>query len=110
MDWFISNLLGGIKLKIHPEDVDAANEILSQPTPEILEVDGVGDYQQPSCPRCQSLDVSYRELNKFLSYGSAYVGVPVPVYNKAWTCHSCGSKWEDEQTAPGCNLVRSREL
>lgn len=29
MDWFISNLLGGIKLKIHPEDVDAARCQLS---------------------------------------------------------------------------------
>jgi len=100
MDWFISNLLGGIKLQVRPEDVEMANEILNQPTPENLEVEGVGAYQQPKCPQCQSLDVSYRELNKFLSYGSAYVGVPVPVHRKAWTCHACGNEWEDEQSTP----------
>src|ERR1022692_1625336 len=87
MDWFISNLLGGIKLQVRPEDVEAANEILDQPTPETMEVEGVGDYEQPKCPRCQSLDVAFQELNKLASYGTAYVGIPIPVHKKAWTCH-----------------------
>lgn len=100
MDWFISNLLGGIKLKVHAEDVGAANEILDQPIPETIEIEGVGSYAQPKCPRCQSLDVSFRELDKFLSYGSAYVGVPIPVYHKAWTCRACGNEWEDQDAAP----------
>jgi hypothetical protein len=99
MDWFWSNLLGGIKLKVQPEDVDAANEILNQPIPETLEIEGIGEYEQPRCPQCQSLDVSYRELNKFVSYGSAYVGVPIPVHNKAWTCHACHNEWEDASAA-----------
>lgn len=37
MDWFISNLLGGIKLKVRPMDAAAANEILNQPPPENLD-------------------------------------------------------------------------
>ena len=82
MDWFWSNLLGGIKLKVQPEDVDAANEILNQPIPETLEIEGIGKYEQPRCPKCQSLDVSYRELNKFLSYGSADLAIPVPVHKR----------------------------
>ena len=107
MDWFISNLLGGIKLKVRAEDVEAANEILNQPIPENVDVEGIGRYEQPRCPKCQSLDVAYRELNKVLSYGSAYVGFPVPVHKKAWTCHSCGNEWEEtdaehfgEETTP----------
>jgi hypothetical protein len=99
MNWFYSNALGGIKLKVQPEDVDAANEILNQPIPETLEIEGIGDYEQPRCPKCQSLDVSYRELDKFLSYGSAYAGVPIPVHNKAWTCHACHNKWDDTSPA-----------
>jgi Putative prokaryotic signal transducing protein len=95
MDWFISNLLGGIKLKVHDKDVQAANEILNQPIPEVVDVEGIGEYEQPKCPKCQSLDVCYQELNKFLSYGSAFVGVPIPVYQKAWTCHACGNEWEE---------------
>ncbi|MGB9195549.1 MAG: DUF2007 domain-containing protein [Terriglobales bacterium] len=100
MDWFYSNLLGGIKLKVRAEDAEAANEILNQPIPEVVDVEGVGEYEQPRCPRCQSLDIAFQELNKFLSYGSAYVGFPVPVTNKAWTCHACDNQWEEETTNP----------
>src|SRR5271163_3907446 len=52
MDWFISNLLGGIKLKVRPEDAEAASEILSQPIPETIDVAGLGDFEQPKCPKC----------------------------------------------------------
>ena len=95
MDWFYSNLLGGIKLKVQVEDVEAANEILNQPIPEILEIENGESYAQPKCPKCQSLDVGYRELNKFISYGSAYAGIPIPVHKKAWTCHACGNEWAE---------------
>ncbi len=96
MDWFISNLLGGIKLKVRPEDAEAASEILNQPIPETLDVEGVGSFEQPKCPRCQSLDVSCEELNKALSYWTAYAGVPVPVYKPGWTCHACGNEWHEQ--------------
>ncbi len=97
LNWFYSNLVGGVKLKVHPDDVEAANEILNQPIPENLNVEGVGDYEQPKCPRCQSLDVSYRELEKLVSYGSAYLGVPIPVHKKAWSCHACGNEWRETE-------------
>src|SRR6266849_6491351 len=64
MDWFISNLLGGIKLKVHPEDAAVANEILNQPIPETLDIEGVGNFEQPKCPHCQSLDIGDAELSK----------------------------------------------
>jgi hypothetical protein len=96
MDWFISNLLGGIKLKVRPEDAEAASEILNQPIPETLDVEGAGSCEQPKCPRCQSLDVSCEELNKALSYWTAYAGVPVPVYKRGWTCHACGNEWPEQ--------------
>jgi hypothetical protein len=100
MDWFISNLLGGIKLKVRPEDAEAAGEILSQPIPETLDVEGIGEFKQPKCPSCHSLDVTDGELNKFASYGTAYVGVPIPVYEKGWTCHACGNRWEEQSDTP----------
>jgi hypothetical protein len=100
MDWFISNLLGGIKLKVRPEDAEAASEILSQPIPETLDVEGIGEFKQPKCPSCHSLDVTDGELNKFVSYGTAYVGVPIPVYEKGWTCHACGNRWEEQSDTP----------
>lgn len=38
MDWFTANVFGGIKLRVKPEDVDAAEEILDQPIPEEFDV------------------------------------------------------------------------
>jgi Putative prokaryotic signal transducing protein len=96
MDWFISNLLGGIKLKVHPEDAEAASAILNQPIPETLDVEGSGSFEQPKCPRCQSLDVSCEELDKPIAYLTAYAGVPFPFLKQGWTCHACGNKWHEQ--------------
>jgi len=95
MDWFISNLLGGVKLQVKPEDVTEADEILNLPIPDALEVDGAGIYQQPRCPNCDSLEVTYEELNKPVAYVSAYAGLPLPLHRVAWKCHACGREWED---------------
>ncbi len=97
MDWFISNLLGGIKLLVKPEDVESAAEILSQPIPEDFAVEGVGEYQPPRCPHCQSLDVSFEELYKPVAYASAYIGLPFPLHRKAWKCHACQREWDDTE-------------
>lgn len=99
LNWFISNILGGIKLKVRAEDAEAAREILNQPIPETLDVEGVGNFEQPKCPRCQSLEVSCDELNKGISYWTAYTGFPIPVHIKGWICHSCGNKWEKQGDA-----------
>jgi ribosomal protein S27AE len=77
MDWFISNLLGGIKLKVHPEDAEEASEILNQPIPETLDVEGIGNVEQPKCTRCHSLDVTYME------------------HRQGWTCGACGNEWDE---------------
>jgi hypothetical protein len=95
MDWFISNLLGGIKLKVRPEDAEAANEILNQPIPTMIDVEGIGTVEQPKCPQCESLDIMDRELDKPVAYLSAYVGLPVPAQRSGWTCHACGHRWEE---------------
>jgi hypothetical protein len=96
LDWFWSNLIGGIKLQVDPKDLDIAEEILDQPIPEGFDVVGIGEYQQPHCPKCQSLDVTFQELNRPISYATAWLGVPIPIYRRAWRCHSCDSEWEDD--------------
>jgi hypothetical protein len=96
LDWFWSNLMGGVKLKVAPEDVDVANEILNQPIPEEFDISGIGEYQQPHCPRCQSLDVTFQELDRPVSFMTAWLSVPIPVYRRAWRCHACNAEWEDD--------------
>lgn len=102
MNWFVSNLLGGVKILVNREDAEAAAAILDKPTPETLDVEGVGEYEQPRCPECQSLDVNFEQLNKKVAYTSAWLGVPIPLHTKAWTCRSCGHRWQDpDSVEPG---------
>ena len=98
LDWFISNVIGGVKLQVNPEDAPAATEILDQPIPEEFETEGTGEYRQPRCPNCQSLDVSFEELNKPIAYASAYIGFPLPIHRTAWKCHACGREWDDDDS------------
>jgi hypothetical protein len=100
LDWFWSNLLGGIKLQVTQEEVGSANAILDQPIPEDLEVPGVGDYHQPRCPKCQSLDITYQELDKPVAYLSAYLNVPIPLERRAWRCLTCHVEWEEDDSEP----------
>jgi Putative prokaryotic signal transducing protein len=89
MDWFISNLLGGVKLLVKPEDVEQANQILDQPIPEDFAVEGVGEYTSPRCPHCQSVDV--------IVYTGAFIGLP-PILQPRWKCNSCGREWDDTES------------
>src|SRR5260370_40817449 len=74
MDWFWSNLLGRIKLCVRKTDADDALSLLEQGVPEKFDVEGVGEYLQPRCPVCQSLEVSFRGLNKAVDYVGALLG------------------------------------
>jgi hypothetical protein len=101
LDWFISNLIGGIKLKVHAADAENASKILDEPILEGLYVQGVGLYEQPRCPKCQSLDVNFQELDRPIAYISAFLRVPLPVQRPAWRCHECDAEWEDDGTEGG---------
>jgi hypothetical protein len=96
LDWFISNFIGGIKLAVKPEDVIKAQAILNGPILEGLYVQGVGLYEQPRCPKCNSLDVSYQELDP-AAYLSMAMNVPIPFHRKGWRCHACDAEWEDDE-------------
>ncbi|MGH9495416.1 MAG: hypothetical protein ACRD3B_10495 [Candidatus Sulfotelmatobacter sp.] len=95
LDWFWSNLMGGIKLRVDAEDAADAEEVLSQPIPENFDVTGIGEYQQPHCPKCNSLDVNFHELDP-AAYLTLAINVPIPIHRRAWRCRSCKAEWEDD--------------
>jgi hypothetical protein len=99
MDWLWSNAVGGIKLQVKAEDAVEATEILNEPIPETIEFGGAGDYRQPECPKCKSLDVTFQEIYKPVAYGSLWVGLPLPVHREAWKCRACGNEWDDNNPA-----------
>ena len=99
LDWFISNFIGGIKLKVRAPDAATAQKLLDEPILEGLYVQGVGLYEQPRCPKCQSLDVNFQELDRPIAYMSAFLRLPLPVQRPAWHCQACDAEWEDESDA-----------
>ena len=98
LDWFISNFIGGIKLRVKPQDAENARKLLDEPILEGMYVHGVGLYEQPRCPKCNSLDVNFRGLDQPVAYMSAFLRVPIPMHRKAWHCRACDAEWEDETT------------
>lgn len=93
LDWFYSNAIGGIKLLVNRDDVEAAEEVLTSPIPENFEAEGVGAYEQPKCPKCGSLDVNFQESDP-AAYLSLAVNVPLPFRRRAWRCRACNAEWE----------------
>jgi hypothetical protein len=97
LDWFYSNLVGGIKLLVPEKDAKAALQLLDESTPEKFDVEGVGEYQQPHCPKCGSMDVSLDGLNQPLTFAAmCMTSLPIPVNTPGWKCHSCGHQWNDD--------------
>jgi Putative prokaryotic signal transducing protein len=101
LDWFISNFIGGIKLNVRAADAANAQKLLDEPILEGLYVQGIGLYEQPRCPNCQSLDVNFQELDRPIAYMSAFLRVPMPVQRPAWRCHACDAEWADDGAAGG---------
>lgn len=80
IDWMWSNLLGGIRLQVRPEDLDDAENLLSQPVPATIELGDGESYQQPRCQHCQSLDIGF--------------AAPIMMRQHYWICNTCGHEWE----------------
>ena len=80
LDWLISNILGGVKLAVRPEDLAAATELLTDPTPIGFRVEGVGLYEQPACPACGLHNV------RMLGHS--------PDESAQWKCSACGQEWQ----------------
>ena len=83
MDWLWSNLMGGIRLQVSEADVEAAEAVLSQPIPGHIAVAGEPDYEQPRCPECKSLDITFNTSDmKVAALSFAVVGIPLPGLGK----------------------------
>jgi hypothetical protein len=99
MNWFISNLLGGTRFQVNRDNVEEAVALLSEPTPEGFDIEELGNYQQPQCPRCGSLDIAHHAgLDKRYALPALWLAaIPIPVQRNDWKCQSCGAEWRDSQ-------------
>jgi hypothetical protein len=100
LDWLMSNALGGIKLLVRGEDAGGAKKLLEAQVPERFDVEGVGQYENPKCPNCGSLDVTFDELDRKIAYPSLLLRIPIPAVRHGWNCHACGHTWDPEAEGP----------
>jgi hypothetical protein len=101
LDWLWANMVGGVRLQVRPEDARLAEEVLAAGIPAVFFTEKGELYLQPSCPLCDSLDVSYRNRNRwvtFLSWLLLSFPLPFPTV-MGWNCRRCGHEWAGEQDA-----------
>jgi len=85
--WGFSNAMGGIRLQVAAEDEKAAREVLSQAAPDRFATDS-GDFVQPVCPQCGSIDVIANDHQRKAS-------------EAAWRCMECDATWVDDEELAG---------
>jgi predicted RNA-binding Zn-ribbon protein involved in translation (DUF1610 family) len=97
MDWFYSNLVGGMRLQVDERDEPAAREILEEAAPETITYGEEEVYVQPTCPKCGSAEIT---LGGGTERGRSLVAlyllaIPVPPREATWHCEACGARWAD---------------
>ncbi len=95
MDWFYSNLVGGMRLQVDERDEAAAREILEEEAPETIPYGEEEVYVQPTCPKCGSAEITLGSgTERGRSLLALYVlSIPVPPQQAAWHCEACGARW-----------------
>ena len=98
MDWLLSNAIGGIRLQVDKQELEAARAILDEPIPAELDEEALGEpYAQPRCPRCCSLDIGFEKIDRFWTYGLwLLLSFPIPIGKNNWKCYTCGVEWIEE--------------
>jgi Putative prokaryotic signal transducing protein len=101
LDWQISNFIGGIRLQVSAADVEAANQVLDQPIPDVIDFGELRDYHQPHCPHCGSSDITFEGSSRKAALASLYLAaVPLPLGEESWLCNNCDTRWTDAQDSP----------
>jgi rubredoxin len=109
MNWLYSNAIGGVKLQVKEDDVEQAMAVLAphdqEQEPVEQETDDLED--DPTCPNCGSLDISYERYSMRWVFASwafsglilttlfgALGGFPLPFLKREWYCRACDYRWK----------------
>jgi hypothetical protein len=97
MDWFYSNLVGGMRLQVDEHDEADAREILEAGVPGTITYGQEEVFVQPACPKCGSAEITLgdgTERGRSL-VALSVLSIPVPPREAAWHCEACGARWVD---------------
>ncbi|MEG9438063.1 DUF2007 domain-containing protein [Edaphobacter sp. HDX4] len=97
LDWQMSNLIGGISLQVPRADAEVAETILQQPVPETIPLPDQPSFDQPHCPRCNSIEILWERRGRKAALLSLYLfALPAPRGSESWYCSNCGLRWIEE--------------
>jgi len=95
MNWFVTNALGGVRLQVELQDQKAAEQILSEGVPQSIAFAEDQEFNQPRCPTCGSLNISFEGSSRKAAIASLYLlSLPVPTGDETWRCADCGNRWQ----------------
>lgn len=90
MDWLYSNAIGGVRVQIAEEDVDAAKEILHN----VYVPDG--EPYMAQCLKCGSKDSAPDELPRRIAFLSLLLmSFPFLFSKTRWKCNRCKHVWNE---------------
>ena len=97
MNWFLSNMVGGMRLQVDVSDEAIAKEILEAEVPGTITYGQEEDYIQPTCPKCGSAEITLGGgTERGRSFVALYVlSIPVPPREATWHCETCDAQWVD---------------
>ena len=92
MDWLYSNAIGGVRVQVAEEDVEAAKQILNEsPVPD-------DDPNMAKCPKCGSTDSAPDELPRRLSFlALLLLQFPLLFSKTRWKCKACHHVWNEKR-------------
>lgn len=89
LDWLKANMIGGARVQIAEEDVEAARELLAQ------ERGGSGFKPALVCPKCGSTHVARQPIPARTAYISILLfGIPLLWLRRSLRCEECLHTWK----------------
>ncbi len=98
LNWFLSNAVGGVRLRVRDDDAESALAVLAQEILPAFTAEEAGEEcQQPKCPYCGSLDVGFETIHRGMALAVLWLfALPLPIPMYRWKCEDCGRRWKGE--------------
>jgi len=94
MDWLYSNAIGGVRVQIADDDLQAAREFLVNDSPQ-----DSPDAVEVTCPSCGSQETAPDELPRRISFLSLlFFSFPLLFARRRWRCVSCRHLFRPDRT------------
>jgi XTP/dITP diphosphohydrolase len=96
LDWFYSNLIGGVRLQVAEDEAEEALRLLNEPVGDHFDSEDIGsEYKQPRCPNCGSIDVTHVNRPRAVTYVAlAWMSLPIMSGIDEMKCEACGNTWD----------------